>query len=109
MSEHTQMSNPLLDELEMAHRIIQNALNIMTVKQRNRWADANRRDRVDGEGATRANERLALISAAPKLLEAAKSIKACFAWPSDYGEDTEEGKAMRMVYDAIDKAKGETL
>lgn len=48
----------------MAHRIIRNALQIMTITQKNEWARANARDDVGGEGTTRANEREAVIARA---------------------------------------------
>ncbi|WP_374347711.1 hypothetical protein [Chitinimonas sp.] len=51
----------LLAELENAHQIIRNALAIMTTEQKCQWADKNNASQVDGEGATRANERMALI------------------------------------------------
>lgn len=47
----------LLAELEAAHRIIRNALAIMTTAQKAAWGRLNARDGVDGEGVTRANER----------------------------------------------------
>lgn len=61
MSEHT---NELLAELRAAHQIIKNALAIMTVEQKQQWGCMNERDSVDGEGVTRANERLAAIQKA---------------------------------------------
>lgn len=54
--------NTLLSELRAAHRIIRNALSIMTTEQKCAWAETNGRDGVDGEGATRANEREAVIA-----------------------------------------------
>lgn len=61
-----QISNApeLLDELRMAHQIIRTALNLMTPEQKSEWARINERDGVSGEGATRANERLATIEKA---------------------------------------------
>lgn len=53
----------LLRELELAHQIIRNALNIMTPAQKNKWAQQNEIDQCDGEGTTRANERLQLFKA----------------------------------------------
>ena len=44
-------------ELECAHKIIKNALNLMTDSQKQEWAGMNAGDCVDGEGITRANER----------------------------------------------------
>lgn len=54
----------LLSELEKAHRIIRNALNLMTTDQKVAWSEANERDDVHGEGVTRANEREAAIAGA---------------------------------------------
>jgi hypothetical protein len=53
-----------LTELEAAHRIIRNALAIMTTAQKAHWGRLNARDGVDGEGVTRANEREAVIAQA---------------------------------------------
>jgi hypothetical protein len=54
----------LLAELVYAHRIIANALNIMTPEQKTEWAERNAADGCDGEGTTRANERDAVIARA---------------------------------------------
>lgn len=54
----------LLHELERAHVIIRNALQIMSTSQKMVWADRNERDHVDGEGVTRANERATVITRA---------------------------------------------
>jgi hypothetical protein len=54
----------LLDELEKAHRIIGNALQVMSFGQKHEWAKLNAQDGVDGEGTTRANEREAAIAKA---------------------------------------------
>lgn len=54
----------LLTELQMAHRIILNALAVMTPEQRREWAEYNARDHVDGEGTTRYHERAAVIARA---------------------------------------------
>jgi hypothetical protein len=54
----------LLEELKTAHVIIKNALNIMTLEQKIAWGEKNARDGVDGDGITRANERLAAIDKA---------------------------------------------
>lgn len=51
-------------ELECAHKIIQNALNLMTDAQKREWANDNAADCVDGEGITRANEREQVIKLA---------------------------------------------
>lgn len=53
-----------LTELEAAHRIIRNALAIMTTAQKAQWGRLNARDGVNGEGVTRANEREAVIAQA---------------------------------------------
>lgn len=57
-------SPAMLSELEKAHRMLYNALQIMSVEQKAQWGAANARDGVDGEGVTRANERLAVITEA---------------------------------------------
>lgn len=54
----------LLAELHYAHQIIRNALNIMQPWQQSAWAGKNAKDGVDGEGTTRANERLAVMEKA---------------------------------------------
>ncbi|MDR3386906.1 MAG: hypothetical protein P4L92_07620 [Rudaea sp.] len=54
----------LLAELRAAHRIIRNALNLMTTDQKMQWSDANDHDGVHGEGVTRAHERAAVIAKA---------------------------------------------
>jgi hypothetical protein len=51
----------LLLELQAAHRIIANALPLLDAGQKDSWARSNARDGVDGEGITRANERLAVL------------------------------------------------
>lgn len=56
----------LLQELEAAHQIIRNALNIMTPEQKTAWWHMNERDGVDGEGITRANERAEVIAKAKR-------------------------------------------
>ncbi len=53
-----------LAELEAAHRIIRNALAVMTTAQKAEWGRLNARDGVDGEGITRAHEREAVIAQA---------------------------------------------
>lgn len=62
-----------LSELQAAHLIIRNALNIMTPKQKAEWARQNEADGCSGEGTTRANERQATI----ELLEADAHEAAC--------------------------------
>jgi hypothetical protein len=54
----------LLAELQKAHQITQNALQIMTPQQKAEWARVNERDACIGEGTTRANEREAAIAKA---------------------------------------------
>lgn len=44
-------------ELHKAHKIIFNALQLMSIEQKTAWAKANYQSGVEGEGATRANER----------------------------------------------------
>lgn len=61
--------NELLSELEAAHKIIQNALNIMTVTQKAEWAARNDRDGVIDEGTTRYHERKAVIIEARAALQ----------------------------------------
>lgn len=58
----------LLHELEAAHRIIRNALNLMTPEQKAAWGRMNARDGVDGEGVTRANERHLVIALAKSAM-----------------------------------------
>lgn len=64
MTDSAKINQELLDELRAAHQIIRNALQIMTTPQKMAWARANARDGVEGEGATRANEREAVIARA---------------------------------------------
>ncbi len=52
----------LLAELQAAHTIIRNALSLMTPAQKLQWGILNERDGVEGEGVTRANERLELLT-----------------------------------------------
>lgn len=54
----------LLAELKAAHRIIRNALAVMTTTQKAAWGERNDSDGCDGEGVTRANEREAVIAKA---------------------------------------------
>ena len=65
--------NAELKELKAAHQIIRNALSIMTTAQKVKWQKLNERDGVDGEGTTRANERLAVIEAHKRQLGDAES------------------------------------
>jgi hypothetical protein len=62
----TRVASDLLYELEAAHLIIRNALNLMTTAQKMQWANVNECTGVSGEGATRANEREAVIVQASK-------------------------------------------
>jgi len=59
----------LLNELEAAHRIIRNALAVMTAEQKAEWGRLNERDGVAGEGISRANEREAVIAQAKRTLQ----------------------------------------
>ena len=64
VTDSAKINQELLDELRAAHRIIRNALQIMTTPQKMEWARANARAGVEGEGTTRANEREAVIARA---------------------------------------------
>jgi len=57
----------LLRELQYAHQIIQNALNLMTIDQKFSWCEANARYGVDGDGITRYHERETVITRAGSL------------------------------------------
>lgn len=48
--------------LKHCHKLIQMTLNLMNIEQKQLWAAANEKSGIDGEGATRANERLAVIN-----------------------------------------------
>jgi hypothetical protein len=61
-SNTLQPTRELIDELWAAHRIIRNALGLMTLEQKAAWAKRNAADRADGEGATRHHERAAMLS-----------------------------------------------
>ncbi len=54
----------LLRELQYAHQIILNALNLMTLDQKFEWGIANTRDGIDADGITRFHERAAVIAKA---------------------------------------------
>lgn len=54
----------LLRELEAAHRIIRNALAVLSTEQKIAWGHLNAAAGVNGEGVTRANEREAVIASA---------------------------------------------
>ncbi|WP_354684790.1 hypothetical protein [Cupriavidus necator] len=58
------LQRQLLSELQLAHRIIQNALAIMTPEQKSEWASRNILSGNDSEGTTRAHEREAVIAKA---------------------------------------------
>lgn len=60
----TPTDRELLAELQAAHRIIRNALQVMSTEQKTRWGYLNAADGVDGEGITRANERAAVMQRA---------------------------------------------
>jgi hypothetical protein len=61
---HENLQRELLRELELAHRIIRNALAIMTLEQTSEWAATNILSGNDSEGTTRAHEREAVIAKA---------------------------------------------
>lgn len=63
-------------ELELAHLVIRNALNLMTPEQKKLWADQNEAAGCDGEGATRANERAEIIAALLSELKRVDSLEA---------------------------------
>lgn len=64
-SQHTSdLPTELLRELRYAHQIIRNSLSIMTTHQKIMLAEANFRDGCEGEGVTRATERMNLINQA---------------------------------------------
>ena len=50
-----------LIEMQAAHQIIRNALNLMTAEQKSAWATRNEETGCIGDGTTRANERQAVI------------------------------------------------
>ncbi|MDQ7981912.1 hypothetical protein QYH69_32330 [Paraburkholderia sp. SARCC-3016] len=54
----------LLAELQAAHRIIRNALSLMTTDQQAQWSEINERAALITDGATRAHEREAVIAKA---------------------------------------------
>ncbi|WP_454752104.1 hypothetical protein [Cupriavidus necator] len=58
------LQRQLLSELQLAHRIIQNALAIMTPEQKSEWAARNILSGNDSEGTTRAHERETVIAKA---------------------------------------------
>ena len=62
--QHERDNAKLLTELQMVHKIIRNALAVMTVSQKLEWGQRNAADGVDGDGITRANEREAVIAKA---------------------------------------------
>ncbi len=54
----------LLHELERAHKIIRNALLLMSASQVMVWTERNARDGLQGKCVTRADERAAAIQRA---------------------------------------------
>jgi len=58
------LQRELLHELQLAHRIILNALAVMTPEQKSEWAARNILSGNDSEGTTRAHEREAVIAKA---------------------------------------------
>ena len=52
----------LMNEHEKADQIIRNAMQLMTTEQKREWGLANERDDVDGDGISRANERMSLLA-----------------------------------------------
>ncbi|WP_042886330.1 hypothetical protein [Cupriavidus necator] len=58
------LQRELLRELQLAHRIIVNALAVMTPAQKSEWAARNILSGNDSEGTTRAHERAAVIAKA---------------------------------------------
>lgn len=63
-------------ELELAHLVIRNALNLMTPEQKKRWAEQNEAAGCCGEGTTRANERAEIIAALLSELKRVDSLEA---------------------------------
>lgn len=63
------LAENLLYELEMAHRILRNALAMMSAAQKNAWARKNDIDGLIEHGTTRANERGDLIAFAKRHME----------------------------------------
>jgi len=57
-------THDLVHELRAAHTIIRNALAVMTTAQKCEWGERNEHDGVAGEGITRANERLVVLTRA---------------------------------------------
>lgn len=68
--------NTALQELKAAHRIIQNAMAVMTTAQKSEWGRLNERDGVAGEGVTRANEREAAMARASQHHAAVAGLSA---------------------------------
>lgn len=70
----------LLEELRAAHKIIQNALNIMTTEQQKAWSDKNELDGIkDGWAVTRENARRLIIAKA----EGAEGNEFTYYYPGD--------------------------
>lgn len=57
-----------ITELRKAHRIIHNALQLMSQDQKNAWAKANSKAGLIEEGPTRANERMSVLNKAEVAL-----------------------------------------
>lgn len=62
----------LLDELQKAHKVIENAKAVMTSEQYGKWSRANYETRCTGEGTTRAIERRSVIARATAVRAAAQ-------------------------------------
>lgn len=63
-------SPELLEELEIAHKIIINALNSMTTAQKKKWCELNGRDDlIDDLGITREQKRREVIAKATRTGE----------------------------------------
>lgn len=48
--------------LKHCHQLIQMTLNLMNIEQKQLWAAANEKSGINGEGATRAHERLTVLA-----------------------------------------------
>lgn len=64
-----QISNELLCELKFAHQIVQNALKVMTIEQKSKWAALNDADGLIEFGTARAHERADVIATAERSLK----------------------------------------
>ncbi|MBS1197450.1 MAG: hypothetical protein H6R18_1235 [Proteobacteria bacterium] len=63
-----QIAKDLRNELELAHRILRNALGFMSTAQKNAWARKNDHEGLIDHGTTRANERQAVLTRANQVL-----------------------------------------